>query len=202
MKMLMALAFAGVLMLAGCGGGGSKTASMGDRTPTPTPTPEPEPTPTPDPVGGTPTPEPDPTPTPAPPGPAPVAIQGLPTGHMLAPGVIPAGESRTLGEADSMGMGTALVCPAGGADCNIMVASDGSATSTGGAPTIATFEVPFAQPPPFGDLTTFGKREAVLDLIDSWANNPDGIIEHNRNDSFVRSERNENRPIFAEGLIY
>ena len=85
-------------------------------------------------------------PPPPPPPPDPVPITGLPTGHTLTSGTIPAGGTRTVAEAG--GIRTTLTCPAGGAACNIMVASDGSVTSTGGEPTVATVRVEPDPPPP------------------------------------------------------
>ena len=92
------LALVGALTLAGCGGG-SKTAP---RTPTP-----------PEEGGGQPL-------------PIALAIDDLPAGHTLMTGTIPAGATRTVHEAN--GIRTVVRCLAGGADCRIMVASDGSAT--------------------------------------------------------------------------
>ena len=65
-----------------------------------------------------------------------MAIEGLPEGHSLATGTIPAGESRTVRDAD--GMRTVVTCPARGEACVITVGSDGAAESTGGTPTVAT----------------------------------------------------------------
>ena len=111
MQMLMALAVAGVLMLvAGCGGGskGGSVAGM------------------PSGGGGTPTtPIPPPTTTPTP-------IAGLPDVHTLTSGTIPAGGTMVIGR----GSFIYISCPSGGADCVITVADDGSATYTGGTPTI------------------------------------------------------------------
>ena len=69
-------------------------------------------------------------------------VTGLPSGHTLETGTIPAGESRTILEAD--GMRTTVTCPAGGAACMITVASDGTATFTGGTPALATAFIPVA----------------------------------------------------------
>lgn len=106
------LAVAGTLMLAGCGGG-SKTATMSGGPA----------------VGGE-TPTPTPTPTPRS-----VAIEGLPTGHTLETGTIRAGQSRTVGEAGGV---TTLVRCSGSEDCNVMVASDGTATLTSGSLRVET----------------------------------------------------------------
>ena len=67
------------------------------------------------------------------------AIEGLPAGHSLATGAIPAGESRTVRDAD--GMRTVVTCPAGGAACMVTVGEDRAAESaaTGGTPTVATY---------------------------------------------------------------
>lgn len=111
--MILAVALAGALMLAGCGGG-SKTATMsggpavggggGGETPTPTPMP----------------------------------ITGLPDNHTLTSRTIPAGGTMVIGR----GSWVYISCPAGGADCVITVAADGTATSTGGTPTIMRSEDP------------------------------------------------------------
>lgn len=74
-----------------------------------------------------------PTTTPAP---MPVAIEGLPEGHTLAAGTIPAGESREVADAD--GMRTTVTCAAGGEACVIAVPDEGAPTSTGGTVTVAT----------------------------------------------------------------
>ena len=117
---ILALALAGALMLAGCGGG-SKTATMSGG-----------------PAvggggggggGGTPTPTPTPTPMP---------ITGLPDNHTLTSRTIPAGGTMVIGR----GSWVYISCPAGGADCVITVAADGTATSTGGTPTIMRSEDP------------------------------------------------------------
>ena len=63
-------------------------------------------------------------------------ITGLPEGHSLASGTIPAGESRTVRDAD--GMRTVVTCPADGDACMVSVGDDGAAEATGGAPTVAT----------------------------------------------------------------
>ena len=115
-RMLMALAIAGVLMLAaGCGGGGSKGGSVAGMPSTPTPTPT------------TPTPEPEPTPEP---------VTGLPEYHTLETGTIRASNTRIILEAN--GMRTTVTCPPEGDDCMVTVASDGTATFTGGRPTVVT----------------------------------------------------------------
>lgn len=67
-------------------------------------------------------------------------IRGLPRGHLLNSGIVPAGSTVTIGETG--GVRTTLTCPAGGADCNITVFADGSATSTGGIPAVATVRIP------------------------------------------------------------
>lgn len=117
--MILALAVAGALMLAGCGGG-SKSASMagmpsgsGDGGSTPT-------TPGGGSGGGG-------TPTPI----------ALPTGHTLQTGTIPAGESRTVREAD--GRTTTVTC-SGGEACSIRVAADRMATLVSGSLRVATVE--------------------------------------------------------------
>ena len=112
---ILALALAGALMLAGCGGG-SKTATMSGGPA----------------VGGggggggeTPT-------------PTPMPITGLPDNHTLTSRTIPAGGTMVIGR----GSWVYISCPAGGADCVITVAADGTATSTGGTPTIMRSEDP------------------------------------------------------------
>ena len=115
MQMLMALAVAGVLMLAGCGGGGSKGGAVAGM---------------PSGGGGTPT---TPTPTPTPTY-TPVDLS-LPTGHTLETGTIPAGERRTVLTAD--GMTTTVTC-SGGEACSIKVAADRMATLVSGSLRIAT----------------------------------------------------------------
>ena len=67
-------------------------------------------------------------------------IRGLPTGHLLTSRILPAGNTITIGETG--GVRTTLTCPAGGANCNITVFADGSATSTGGIPAVATVRIP------------------------------------------------------------
>ena len=88
-------------------------------------------------IASTPTPEPEPTPEP---------VKGLPDDHTLETGTIPAGEMRTILEAD--GMRTTVTCPAGGDPCVITVASDGTATFTGGSPAVATAPIPEPTPGP------------------------------------------------------
>ena len=80
-------------------------------------------------------PSPTPTPTPAP---------------TLTSGSIPAGESRTFQNAD--GRRTVVTCPAGGPDCAITVAEDGTAEYTGGTPTVTT---PTPTPTPGGAIWEF-----------------------------------------------
>lgn len=75
-------------------------------------------------------------PAPTPPAPMPVTIEGLPDGHTLAEGEIPAGEMRVVADAD--GMRTTVTCAAGGPACVIAVPDEGDPTSTGGAVTVAT----------------------------------------------------------------
>ena len=62
----------------------------------------------------------------------------VPENSPLEPGpvTIRAGERKTVGEAD--GVRTVATCPAGGEDCVVTVAEDGSATFTGGEPTVET----------------------------------------------------------------
>ena len=104
MKMLMALAVAGVLMLvAGCSGEIVELAK--------------------DFVGRIPAP-----------------LTGLPSGHTLTSGTIPPGESRTI--LQSGGMRTTITCPSGGAACMVTVASNGTATYTGGRPAVVTAPIP------------------------------------------------------------
>ena len=107
MQMLMALAVAGVLMLAGCGGGGSRGASMAGM-------------PSGGGGGGTPTPQTY--------GPGTVP---LPTGHTLETGTLPVGGSRTVGETD--GMETVIRCTAGSENCRFTVAADGTVTLIAGS---------------------------------------------------------------------
>ena len=107
--MILAVALAGALLVAGCGGG-SKGASMagmpsGGGTPTPTP------------------------PTPQTYGPG--ETIPLPTVHTLQTGTIPAGERRTVREAD--GMETVVRCTAGSENCRITVAADGTVTLIAGS---------------------------------------------------------------------
>lgn len=55
----------------------------------------------------------------------------LPTGHSLTEGVIPAGGSRMVLDADSMS--STLACPAGGADCNVVAVMGDVAETAGSA---------------------------------------------------------------------
>ena len=107
--MILAAVLAIALMLAAAGcGGGSKGGSVAGM-----------------PSGGEPS-----TPTPTQtygPGTVP-----LPTGHTLQTGTtIPAGESRTVGEAD--GMETVIRCTAGSENCRFTVAADGTVTLIAGS---------------------------------------------------------------------
>lgn len=68
------------------------------------------------------------------------SITGLPSGHMLASGTLAPGKSLPV--LDARGMRTTVSCPVGGAACRITVASDGTATYTGGRPTVATRPIP------------------------------------------------------------
>ena len=119
MQMLMALAVAGVLMLAGCGGGGSKGGSAAGMPSTPTPT-------TPTRTYG--------------PGPIP-----LPTGHTLETGSLRAGQPRTVKETD--GVRTTIRCTAGSANCSFRVHEDGTATLIAGNIEIEIVGVPTVTPP-------------------------------------------------------
>ncbi len=76
---------------------------------------------------------------PPPPPPSPIPVTGLPEDRTLTPGdtTIPAGESRQVGEED--GKKIVASCPAGGEDCVLTVAADGTAQSSGGTPTLATY---------------------------------------------------------------
>ena len=76
---------------------------------------------------------PDPTPTPMPA----VEIMGLPSGHTLAAGTIPAGESREVGEAE--GVKTRVTCAAGGEACVIAVPAEGRPTSMGGTLMVTSY---------------------------------------------------------------
>ena len=69
--------------------------------------------------------------------PSPNPITGLPGSPMLAPGEIPAGESRTFRSA--AGVRTVLTCPDGGPACVVKENDDGTYTYTGGEPTVATY---------------------------------------------------------------
>ena len=65
------------------------------------------------------------------------AIEGLPSGHTLMAGTIPAGDpSRTVHR--TFDTRTVVTCPAGGEDCEVTLTEDG-AESTGGAPTVTTY---------------------------------------------------------------
>ena len=106
--MILAVALAGALLVAGCGGG-SKGASMAGMPS----------------GGGTPTPT-----TPQTYGPG--RTIPLPTGHILQTGTtIPAGESRSVGETD--GMETVIRCTAGSDNCRFTVAADGTVTLIAGS---------------------------------------------------------------------
>ena len=64
-------------------------------------------------------------------------IAGLPDGNTLMEGTIPAGETRTVLDAD--GMRTEVTCPADGPDCVISRTEDGTPQYAGGMPTITTY---------------------------------------------------------------
>ena len=64
-------------------------------------------------------------------------IAGLPGGHTLMEGTIPAGETRTVLDAD--GMRTEITCPDDGPDCVISRTEDGTPQYAGGMPTITTY---------------------------------------------------------------
>ena len=106
-RTLLALAVAAALMLAGCGGG-SKTATMSGGPAVG--------------GGGTPT-------------PTSVAIEGLPTGHTLETGTIPAGQSRPVGEAGGV---TTLVRCSSSEDCSIRVAANRAASLLAGSLRVET----------------------------------------------------------------
>ena len=121
--MLLAAVLAAALMLAGCGGG-SKGGSMAGM-----------------PSGGepsTPTPTPEPTRTYGP------GLVPLPTGHTLETGTLPAGGSRTVGEAD--GETITIECTPGEDEerCSFTVAPDGTVRLITGS--VRVFEDPFEDP--------------------------------------------------------
>ena len=64
---------------------------------------------------------------PEPPAPVTMDLSGVTAGYMIEAGTveIAAGDSETVGD-------ITFSCAAGGADCTVMVAADGTATSTGG----------------------------------------------------------------------
>ena len=67
------------------------------------------------------------------------AIEGLPDGHTLMEGTIPAGETRVVHDDDADGMRTEVTCPADGPDCVVTFTEDGAPQYTGGAPTVTTY---------------------------------------------------------------
>ena len=66
------------------------------------------------------------------------SLTGLPEGHILTAGTIPAGESRTLKGAGAKGVATSLACPEGGEDCLISFVSGSVAEFEGGTPTVTS----------------------------------------------------------------
>ena len=118
-------------------GGGTKTASTPPPTPTPTPEPEPEP------------------------------VKGLPSDHTLVSGTIPAGEIRTILEAD--GTRTTVTCPAGGDPCMITVASDGTATFTGGSPAVGTAPIPEPPEPEPEPYSPVSSAHWIQEPPEGWA---------------------------------
>ena len=123
--MILAVALAGALLVAGCGGGGSRGASMAGM-----------------PSGGEPS-----TPTPTTPqtyGPG--RTIPLPTGHRLQTGTtIPAGGSRTVEEPG--GSRTTIRCTAGSENCRVRVAEDGTVTLITGNLQIEIVGLPDIPPP-------------------------------------------------------
>ena len=69
----------------------------------------------------------------------------LPTGHTLASGIIPAGQSRTVGEAD--GLRTTIRCTAGSGNCRINVEADGTVALWSGTLRIEIVSVPTVPTP-------------------------------------------------------
>ena len=153
--MILAVALAGALLVAGCGGG-SKGASMAGM-----------------PSGGEPS---TPTPT-TPPTYGPGRTIPLPTGHTLQTGTtIPAGESRSVGEAD--GERTTIRCTAGSENCRFTVAADGTVTLIAGSlrieivgiritPPTRVIESPLVERPPVsrGELPSWGELPALVDRM-------------------------------------
>ena len=120
--MILAVALAGALLVAGCGGG-SKGASMAGMPS----------------GGGTPTPT-----TPQTYGPG--KTIPLPTGHRLQTGTtIPAGGSRTVEEPG--GSRTTIRCTAGSESCRVRVAEDGTVTLITGNLQIEIVGLPEPTPP-------------------------------------------------------
>ena len=118
MQILMALAVAGVLMLAGCGGGGSKGGAgagmPSNSTPTRTYGPGPNPLP-------------------------------LPTGYTLERDSLRTGQALTVEGTD--GQRTRIRCTAGSPDCRFRVFDDGTATLIAGNIEIEIVGVPTVTPP-------------------------------------------------------
>ena len=86
--------------------------------------------------------------------PSPTPIPGPPGSRVLESASIPVGESRTFQNA--AGVRTVVTCPAGGPACVVMVAEDGTATYTGGMPTVTTYmplELPRGHSLPAGVTT-------------------------------------------------
>ena len=146
--MILAVALAGALLVAGCGGGGSRGASMAGMPS----------------GGGTPIPT-----TPQTYGPG--RTIPLPTGHQLQTGTIPAGESRPVGEVD--GMEAEISCTAGSENCRITVAADGTITVIAGSLRIeiagirVTPPTRVIEPPPVsrGELPSWEELPALVDRM-------------------------------------
>lgn len=86
--------------------------------------------------------------------PSPTPIPGSPGSRVLESASIPVGESRTFQNA--AGVRTVVTCPAGGPACVVAVAEDGTATYTGGTPTVTTYtplELPGGHDLPPGTTT-------------------------------------------------
>ena len=147
-------AIVAALVVAGCGGSSDK--SVAPSTPRTKPT---KPTPPTTPV------------TPTQPDPAITALEGLPDGHGLRSG------EHTIEAGGSLAFeGGFIGCPAGGSDCIVTVAADGTATygADGGMPTV--LKTIFA---PYGlDVARFGTVLAAIDAAQRSGDNGLEVVEH------------------------